>query len=141
MLTPTRQNARKLAGISVLVVEDDADARELIVVLLEQNDATVTSFGTVPAALDALKDLSPDVLLVDIALPVYNGFAFIGRVRALADPSKRKLPAIALTAWSSTTDRDTVLISGFQRFMAKPFDAELLVETIANAARLNRNAA
>ncbi len=80
MLTPTRQNARNLAGISVLV-------------------------------------------------------------GALADPSKRKLPAIALTAWSSTTDRDTVLLSGFQRFMAKPFDAELLVETIANAASLNRNAA
>ncbi|HYR85879.1 MAG TPA: response regulator [Terriglobia bacterium] len=141
MFTGVQQKERKLAGISVLVVEDDPDAQELIACLLEQNDATVTCFGTVPDALSALKNLSPDVLVVDIGLPGYNGFTFIGRVRALADPCKRNLPAIALTAYSTTTDRDTVLMSGFQTFMTKPFDCDVLIQTIASAASSNRNTA
>ena len=85
--------------------------------------------------------MTPDVLLVDIGLPEYNGYVFIGRVRALADPRKRSVPAIALTAYSSTTDRDTVLTSGFQTYMAKPFDIGTLVEAIADAASSQKHAA
>ena len=134
-------STKKLAGISVLVVEDDTDSRELSIVLLEEAGATVTACGTVPETLDALNGLSPDALVVDIGLPEYNGYAFIGRVRALDDPNKRNLPAIALTAFATATDRDIALRSGFQAFLTKPYDANELIETIANAVAAGRKAA
>ena len=127
--------------MSILVVEDDRDMRELLETLLETEGAHVVTAGTVPMALDAVNRMSPDILVVDIGLPEQNGYVFIGRVRALDDPHKRSVPAIALTAYSSTTDRDTALTSGFQMFIAKPFDTGALVDAIASAARLRKDAA
>ena len=137
----TQKHDGKLSGISVLVVEDDQDTRDLLGLLLTNKGATVTSAETVPKALDTLNRMTPDVLLVDIGLPEYNGYVFIGRVRSLDDPRKRSVPAIALTAYSSTTDRDTVLTSGFQRYIAKPFDLGVLVGAIADAATSQKHAA
>ena len=131
----------KLSGISVLVVEDDQDTRDLLGVLLKNEGATVAAAANVPKALDILSRMTPDVLLVDIGLPEYNGYVFIGRVRALEDARKRSVPAIALTAYSSTTDRDTVLTSGFQTYIAKPFQIGALMEAIADAASSQKHAA
>ena len=140
-LTHDDQKGGRLSGMSVLLVEDDADARELVTMLLESDGATVAPFETGPAALDAMNQLMPDALIVDIGLPEYNGYAFIGRVRKLDDPNKRNLPAIALTAFGTTTDRDTALTSGFQTFVTKPFDADKLVETIADVISQRRSEA
>jgi CheY-like chemotaxis protein len=141
LVTHNYLKGRRLSGMSVLLVEDDQDARELVTMLLENDGATVAPFETAPVALDAMNHLMPDALIVDIGLPEYNGYAFIGRVRKLDDPHKRNIPAIALTAFGTTTDRDTALTSGFQTFVTKPFDADKLVETIASVVSQKRSAA
>ena len=132
---------RTLSSVFVLVVEDDPDMQELLRTIFEIAGAKVVTAGTVPEALEILKRTTPHVLLIDIGLPGYNGYALIGRVRALDDPVKRNLPAIALTAFASTTDRDIALTSGFQMFLSKPFDADNLVDAIAQVIGLRRNAA
>jgi CheY-like chemotaxis protein len=132
---------KRLKQISVLVVEDDGDTRDLLSILFENEGATVVTAATVPSALQKLNQMEPDVLVVDIGLPEHNGYVFIGRVRALKDPRKRDLPAIALTAYSTPSDRDTALTSGFQKFMSKPFETNALVDAILDVARLKEDAA
>ena len=130
-----------LSGVSVLVVEDDPDMQELVGTIFEIAGAKVSIAGTVTEALDILSRTTPNALVVDIGLPGHNGYTLIGRVRALDDPVKRNLPAIALTAFATTTDRDTALTSGFQMFLSKPFDADYLVDAVGQVVGPRRDAA
>jgi CheY-like chemotaxis protein len=95
----------------------------------------------VPEALDTLNRMTPHVLVIDIGLPEYNGYALIGRIRAMDDLNKRNVPAIALTAFATTTDRDTALTSGFQMFLTKPFDTDHLIDAVAQVIGFRRDAA
>jgi CheY-like chemotaxis protein len=129
-------NTGSLEGINLLVVEDDEDTRELLKVLLQANGATVRAVGSVPEALSAYDESRPDVLIADIGMPDYNGYTLIGRVRAIDRESRGKLvPAIALTAYATAIDRDTVLSAGFQVHIAKPFEPNALVAVVADLAK------
>jgi two-component system CheB/CheR fusion protein len=119
-----------LAGRHVLVVEDDADVREVITVMLEDRGAVVTAAATVAAALSELERVRPDVLLSDLSLPGRDGYDFIRSVRALDAARGGSIPAIALTAYASTEDRERVMAAGFQRYLAKPIDLPELVAAI-----------
>ena len=123
-----------LKGITVLVVEDDADTRELLRVLLQTQGATVTATGSVPEALAAYDQEAPMVIVADIGMPEYNGYTLIGRVRAKDRERGNFVPAIALTAYTTAIDRDTVLSAGFQVHMPKPFEPSRLVTVIAELA-------
>ena len=123
-----------LAGRHVLVVEDDADAREVITLMLEDSGGVVTAAATVAAALSALERVRPDVLLSDLSLPERDGYDFIRSVRALDPARGGSIPAIALTAYASTEDRERVMAAGFQRCLSKPIDLPELVAAIVTLA-------
>ncbi|HYR83195.1 MAG TPA: response regulator [Terriglobia bacterium] len=124
-----------LKDISILVVEDDPDTRELLKVLLQSQGADVTTAASVPEALTAYDNSPPHVIVADIGMPDYNGYALIGRVRARdRERGGDIVPAIALTAYTTAIDRDTVLSAGFQVHMPKPFEPGRLISVIADLA-------
>jgi CheY-like chemotaxis protein len=126
--------ALALKGISVLVVEDDRDTRELLRILLQSEGGLVTATASVQEALSAYDRSRPDVIVADIGMPDYNGYTLIGRVRARDREHGNVIPAIALTAYATAMDRDTVLSAGFQLHMPKPFEPDNLISVIADLA-------
>ena len=124
----------ELKGVSILVVEDDKDTRDLLRVLLQSEGGGVIAAGSVAEALSAYDKSRPNVIVADIGLPDYNGYALIGRVRARDRERGGLVPAIALTAYTTAIDRDTVLSAGFQVHMPKPFEPSLLISVIADLA-------
>jgi len=124
-----------LKGIHVLVVEDDDDTRELLRVLLETQGSAVTATASVQEALSAYDSCLPNVIVADIGMPDYNGYALIGRVRARdRERGGNITPAIALTAFTTATDRDTILSAGFQVHVPKPFEPSSLISLISKLA-------
>jgi CheY-like chemotaxis protein len=137
----TESGDNRLNGLKLLVVEDDDDTRELLRVLFQTNGAAVTAVSSVPEALEAYDESRPDVLIADIGMPDYNGYTLIGRVRARDRENQGKIvPAIALTAYATAIDRDTVLSAGFQVHIPKPFEPRVLVSTVADLANRYSNA-
>jgi len=118
-----------LHGIKVLVVEDEQDTRDLLAFLLESHGATVIAVDNVSDAMLIFTREQPNIVVTDIGLPEYNGYALIAAVRH-AKSELRRIPVIALTAYSTPADKDTALISGFDEYLAKPFDPAELIRTI-----------
>jgi len=128
--------AAPLAGLRIVVADDQEDSRELIDFLLTQQGAVVTGAASAAEAFIAVKSHPPDVLLSDIEMPDENGYAFIGRVRALSAEEGGTVPAAAMTAHGSREDRDRALAAGFQRHLPKPFQpADLFAVVGALAGR------
>jgi CheY-like chemotaxis protein len=129
-----------LAGVSVLVVDDEPDARDLIRRLLERSGAAVTTASTVAEAIDALRRHRPHVLLSDIAMPGEDGFELLRQVRELPAAEGGSVPAAAITAFARSEDRRRALLAGFQLHVPKPVEpAELLavVASLSGAVRSN----
>jgi two-component system, chemotaxis family, CheB/CheR fusion protein len=108
-----------LTGMTLLVVEDDADSLKLVVAALEQCGAEVVQATSVGSAMERLKESSPAVIISDIAMPFADGFDLLRRVRALEGPL-RNVPMVALTAFTSDDDRRRILGAGFDEYLAKP---------------------
>jgi CheY-like chemotaxis protein len=123
-----------LDGVSVLVVEDDADSRESLVKVLEQYGARVTGAATAREAIDSLKVAVPDVLVSDIGMAGEDGYDLIRNVRKLPADRARTLPALAVTAFGEEGDRRKALAAGFQAHVAKPVAPALLVLHVARLA-------
>ena len=119
-----------LSGVRVLVIEDETDTRDLLGIVLQTDGAAVVFARNVPEGLQVVKAARPDVVVADIGLPEYNGYAFIAALRRDEDLGLRTTPVIALTAFATAADRDTALVSGFDVYLTKPFDPPGLVETI-----------
>ena len=116
-----------LTGLTILVVDDEADARVLLTTLLEQCGATVVAVATVSEALQALAQYQPAALVSDIGMPDTDGYALIQQVRALPPEQGGTVPAVALTAYARVEDRIRALAAGFQSHLPKPIEpAELL---------------
>jgi CheY-like chemotaxis protein/two-component sensor histidine kinase len=130
-----------LSGVQILVVDDEADARELIKHVLTQHGAEVRVAGSAPQALEMLRAHRPDVLISDIGMPHMDGYDLIRRVRTLRPLAGKRLPAIALTAFARSVDRTRAIMAGYQMHMAKPIEPQELVATVASfAGRLVRPA-
>ncbi len=121
-----------LAGLTVLVVDDDPDARELVRTLLARADAAIRTAASADEALELLRGDKPDLLLCDIGMPGRDGYQLIRAIRALPVSDGGKIPAIALTAFARSEDRTRALLAGFQVHVAKPIDPQELVITIAS---------
>ena len=121
-----------LQGVRVLVVDDDAGARESVTAVLEQSGASVRAVESAAEAVETLEREPPDVLLSDIAMPGMDGYAFLGQARARLPGAQ--LPAAALTAYADATDRARALAAGFQAHLAKPVDPAELVAVVAELA-------
>ena len=120
----------RLRGVRILAVDDDKDTREMLRFILEQQAATVVAVKSVTEAVDSVQQSPPDLILSDIAMPDYNGYALISLVRANDKKVGRLTPAIALTAYTSPADEETALAAGFQRYMSKPFEPAELIDAI-----------
>jgi PAS domain S-box-containing protein len=131
----TADAAVSLAGIKVLGVDDEPSSRDVLAEVLHGCGATVTLAGSVHEALRAFKIDPPDVVVSDIAMPELDGYALIQRVREMGDPSARRTPVIALTAYASLQDRERALAAGFDRYLSKPLDAARLSRLIADLVR------
>ena len=128
-----RRRVRKavsLAGHSILLLEDHADSRELLVQALRTSGAAVAAFGAAHDAFAALERIRPSVIVADIALPEEDGYAFIRKVRAHSAAAIRSVPAIAVTAYATVQDRAEALAVGFQQHLPKPIDPGRLVQAI-----------
>ena len=114
----------------MLAVDDDADARDLVVFLLENCGASVTAVSNAADALAVLTQSLPDLLLSDIGMPDTNGYLLLQQVRALPKEQGGLVPAIALTAYAGEIDYQQALAAGFQRHLSKPLDPQKLVQAI-----------
>jgi len=123
-----------LNGLRLLVVEDDADTRELITFILEQCGAAVTSVTSVREALDALAHSKIDVLLSDIGLSDADGYELIRQVRLMDNEDGRNIPAVALTACATEEDRRRALSAGFQCHLPKPVEPTELTAVLSRLA-------
>ncbi|HEX6862480.1 MAG TPA: response regulator [Thermoanaerobaculia bacterium] len=131
---PDLVSSRILTGLRVLVMDDEADTRDLLVTALEQCGAQVTAVPNVPAALASLDIGLPDVLLSDIGVPGEDGYSLIRKLRARSAELGGNVPAAALTAYARSEDRIRALSAGFQAHLAKPIDPAEVVATIAALA-------
>ncbi|HSO74177.1 MAG TPA: response regulator [Blastocatellia bacterium] len=125
-----------LQGVRALVVDDEADARELVATLLQQYGATVTPVASAEEALAVLTseemEERPDVLVCDISMPEVDGYALIGRVRELAPEEGGRIPAVALTAYGRAIDRIRALSAGFNMHIPKPVEPAELATVVAS---------
>jgi signal transduction histidine kinase/CheY-like chemotaxis protein len=128
-----------LEGLRVLVVDDEADSRELVMIALECYGAQVKAASSVSEALAVLKEFRPDVLISDIGMPYEDGYALIRKVRALEAEQAGHTPAVALTAYAREEERNQALASGFQFHLAKPVEPDELARVIANLTILNNS--
>ena len=124
-----------LQGVRVLLVDDEEDARNLLVTILEQYAADVEAVSNMRHAFASIKRAVPDVLISDIGMPEEDGYELIRRLRAAEESRMRELPAVALTAYAGEGDRTLALASGFQLHLAKPVDPEALVAAIHQLVR------
>ena len=120
-----------LAGIRVLLADDEADIRELMTAALEKAGATVISVDSAAAALHVLGDRDIDVLLADIAMPGQDGYDLIRAVRMLPEPRTANIRAAAVTACARDDERQRALAAGFQLHLAKPLQPAALVQAVA----------
>jgi PAS domain S-box-containing protein len=125
-----------LSGTTVLVLDDDEDARTLLRFVLERCGATVVTAGNSKEAVEALRTQRPHVLLADVEMPVEDGYAFIARVRALPAAEGGTIPAAALTAYASAQDRLNALKAGYQYHVAKPVAPAELAAVVASLRAL-----
>ena len=132
------QGLADLSGVHVLAIDDETDSLGLLRVVLEAAGARVTTASSGPAALGMLESIKPDVLVADIGMPEMDGFELIKRVRAMASPHVRDVPAAALTAFARSEDRTKALKHGFEMHLAKPVDPGELVASVATLVRRSR---
>jgi PAS domain S-box-containing protein len=123
-----------LAGLRVLLVDDEFDTREVLRVLLEVQGAIVISAASAGEALDLLRRHPTDVLLADIGMPEQDGYALIEAVRALPT-TEAIVPAVAVTAYVSSRDRARAFKAGYGWHVAKPVEPDQLVAAVTAAAR------
>ena len=128
-----------VVGLRILVVDDEADAREVVSLILKQSGAEVLTASSAPEALAILKRESPQVLVADIEMPGEDGYSLIGRVRALSSRRSRT-PAIAVTAYAGEQDRIRVLQAGFDLHVAKPIQPPELIAAIGRLAEASLGA-
>ncbi len=123
----------QLVGLQVFIIDDEADARELLLRVFADQGAQVSVFSAPEDALVALRDRRPDLIVSDIGMPRMDGLQFIRQLRA-GEPRGERIPALALTAFARAEDRKRALLAGYQAHMAKPFDVAELLRVAAGLA-------
>jgi CheY-like chemotaxis protein len=139
---PERQEVRPaqprplacLDGVSVLIVDDEEDAREVLTLILQDRGAVVSAVDSASAALDHLSRQLPDVLVSDIGMPGEDGHAFLRQLRARDADHGGRVPAIALTAYATKVDAVKARAAGFDRHVSKPVAPAEIIDAVAAMA-------
>jgi len=116
-------------------VDDEADAREVLSLVLSGAGAEVAAVESAARALDLMERWKPDVLVSDIGMPHEDGFTLIRKVRALPAEQGGSIPAIALTAFARTQDRLRILSAGYQMHVPKPVEQLELLTVVASLTK------
>ncbi|MBV9733224.1 MAG: PAS domain S-box protein [Verrucomicrobia bacterium] len=123
-----------LEGIRVLAIDDDADARSLLQVMLEAAGATIYLAGSAREGMEQLLRQTVDVVICDIGMPDVDGYTFIRDVRRLSDREKSEIAAVALTAYARLQDRMEAMRAGFQNHLPKPVEPSELLAVVHSLA-------
>ena len=129
----------ELSDLTVLIVDDDDDCRELLATLLETRHAKVICASSAQEALAKLSE-RPDVIVSDIAMPGEDGYSFMRQLRALPPDSGGRTPSIAVTAFTQLRDRHDAYSAGFTRHLPKPVDLTELCIEISMLGRVHEHA-
>jgi len=121
----------ELEGLHVLVLDDEADAREVVKEVLERGGAVVSLATTAAEALAAIRREKPDLVISDIGMPEEDGYFFIRKLREMPREEGGRIPAVALTAYARAEDRRKALLSGFQNHATKPIEPQELVMVVS----------
>jgi signal transduction histidine kinase/ActR/RegA family two-component response regulator len=124
-----------LQGVKVLAVDDEADARHLLTVVLEECGAEVGTCSSATEALVMIEEYEPDVLVSDIGMPEEDGYSLIKKVRERESETGKRIPAVALTAFARMEDRLQALSSGYNMHVPKPVEPAELVMVIASLVK------
>jgi signal transduction histidine kinase/CheY-like chemotaxis protein len=119
-----------LENLHFLIVEDEADSRDLLKIILENYNAKVETAASAAEAFEKFSENNFDLLISDIAMPDEDGYSLIKRIRAFSDGSHKRIPAIAMTAYACKEDRLQALLSGFDSYISKPYDPDELITII-----------
>jgi signal transduction histidine kinase/ActR/RegA family two-component response regulator len=125
--------ATLLDALRILVVDDDADSRDVVKAILNSCGSEVNCCNSAEEAMKAVRDWKPDLLVSDIGMPHEDGFDLIEKLRRHRSKRARLMPAIALTAYATKDDKARTLAAGFQAHVTKPVELEVLVKSIATA--------
>jgi PAS domain S-box-containing protein len=129
-----RGEGAQLNGARVLVVDDDADTRQLLKRVLESHGAAVKTAASAAEALEMIAAGPPDALVADIGMPGEDGYSLMRKVRRLPSSHGGTVPALALTAYARPEDRARALTAGFQQYVAKPVEPDELTAVVAKLA-------
>jgi signal transduction histidine kinase/CheY-like chemotaxis protein len=125
---------QRLDGLTVLIVEDDADTRDLVKTILAKAGATPVATANARDGVSAARRIRPHVLVSDLAMPGEDGFEVVRQVKSWMAEAGVVLPALALTAYARLEDRDRALAAGFDHYIAKPVEPAELVREVARLA-------
>jgi signal transduction histidine kinase len=125
----------QLNGLHVLIVEDDADSRNVLALLLQRLGALVEAVPSAKDAYDRLQQRKPDVLVSDIGMPDEDGYAMIRRIRQIS--GEQHIPAIALTAYARKQDAEAALGAGYDQHLSKPVAPADLIRAIKAVTRVS----
>jgi signal transduction histidine kinase/DNA-binding response OmpR family regulator len=126
--------SKLLKGLRILVVDDEADSRDLVTAILTRCGGKVRCCESAAEALKTFREWKPDLLVSDIGMPNEDGYELIKKLRKLRLKRAKEIPVVALTAYATDDDRERTLSAGFQMHVAKPIEPEALVRSIAGAA-------
>ena len=126
-----RPDADLLTGLRILVVDDEADSRELVATILLRCGGEVRCSPSAADALQTFREWQPDLLISDLAMPNEDGYTLLRKIRRLRSKRAKEIPAVALSAYTSDEDRAISLAKGFQMHLPKPIEPDKLVTSIA----------
>lgn len=134
-LDTSKHSALSLEDVRVLVVDDNADIRELFSLALQWEGAEVITAASTSEALHLLNSLRPDILVSDIKWPIADGYTLLQKLRRVEATTGKVTPAIAVTAYVIEIDRLQALSAGFQTYLPKPIDLDELVAAVSALVR------
>jgi CheY-like chemotaxis protein len=124
-----------LSGIQILVIEDDEDARNILIDVLQFAGATVRAYSEAHSALRSLNEqLRPDIIVCDLALPRMDGLTFMYILRSHRDPSTRRIPVIAVTAYGEVYGPMELVNMGCEAYMMKPLSLDRVCRAVEKLA-------
>lgn len=132
--TPYLSSSLPLAGLQLLVVEDDMDNRQFLYTALTEYGADVYLAANADDAIESLAIFKPNVLLSDIGMPGHNGYGLISQVKDIETQLNIRIPCVALTAFARESDRSKALETGFAEHLSKPVDINQLVSVVTHLA-------
>jgi signal transduction histidine kinase/CheY-like chemotaxis protein len=126
-----------LVNVKILCVEDDLDSREVLQLFLEQNGASVESVESAAEAISVLEKNNRkfDVIISDLAMPNEDGYSLISNIRQFPSEKGGKIPAVALSAFTTKENKEKAFASGFQKYHTKPFEPDLLINEILDLVK------